>query len=122
MVREKIIITIAVLLIVANAFNHAFAQGEIATVKYTSGGLRDPLKNILKEEKVSPVLEPVEEEVIYLPPLYVQGMVWGVEPVKAIINNQVVGKGDVILEVQVLDIKKDGVYLLYKGEQFVIRP
>lgn len=122
MIREKKIIIIAALLIMVNAFNPAFAQGEIATVKYTSGDLRDPLKSLLEEEKISPVLDPAEEEVIFLPPLDVQGMVWGVEPVKAIINNEVVGKGDIILEAQILDIKKDGVYLLYKGEQFVVRP
>lgn len=124
MIRKKKIIVITILLIMASLLSSAFAQGGIATIKYTSQGLRDPLKNILREDKISPALDSLKEEkeeVISLPALHVQGMVWGADPVKAIINNQVVGKGDIILEAEILDIKKDGVYLLYKGKEFVVR-
>lgn len=126
--RRQRVITIIVLLIsvMLNVIysSQIFAQREAGAVEYTSGELRDPLRSPLplEEEKISLPAAPVEEEVVSLPSLSVQGMVWGVEPAKAIINDEVVGIGDTILDAQVLDIKKEGVYLLYKGKEFIVKP
>lgn len=112
------------LLILAGAlYCHAFAQGTVTdTVEYTSGGLRDPLRSPWEIKEEAPTAPVVEEEIVSLPSFSVQGMAWGAEPAKAIINEQVLGKGDTILDAQVLDIKKDGIHLLYKGKEFIIKP
>ncbi|MCD6575426.1 general secretion pathway protein GspB [Candidatus Aerophobetes bacterium] len=60
------------------------------------------------------------EEAI-LPQMNLQGWTWGYEP-RAIINNQVVQKGDRISGAEVLEIRKEGVILIYQGKVFTIRP
>ena len=53
--------------------------------------------------------------------LQVQGIVWGTEMPQAIINNTVVRVGEIIGEVEILDIRKEGVYVLYQGGQYILR-
>ncbi|RKY39241.1 MAG: hypothetical protein DRP75_02680 [Candidatus Omnitrophota bacterium] len=76
--------------------------------------LRSPL-DILEKK-----MPPPEQEKVVLPPMELQGYTWGYEA-RAIINNQVVKKGDRILGAKVLEIRKEGVVLLYKGKIFTLR-
>jgi hypothetical protein len=93
-------------------------------INYTSQNLRDPFQNpfemhlITKEQPERPV-----ESIGYdLPHLSVQGIVWGTQMPQAIINNTIVKIGESIAEAEVLDIRKEGVYLLYQGKQYILRP
>ena len=54
--------------------------------------------------------------------LQVQGMVWSSKMPQAIINDTVVSIGEVIDDAEILDIRKEGIYLLYQGRQYIIRP
>lgn len=122
---DKRAIIIGMLSMIILLYNNLFAQETtLRKVEYSSSDLRDPLKNPLEAEGIMTVpseLEPTED--VFLPEGFlVQGMVWGVEPTKAIINDEVVSKGDTILDAQVLDIKKDGVHLLYSGKEFIVKP
>lgn len=56
------------------------------------------------------------------PDLVVQGMVWGMEQPKCIINGKVYGVGDLVEGIRILDIQKEGVSLMHQGEVFVLRP
>ena len=95
-------------------------------VSYTSQNLRDPFQSpfemrliaIEEEEEQRPV-EPIGYD---LPHFSVQGMVWGTQMPQAIINNSVVKVGETIAGAEVLDIRKEGVYLLYQGRQYILRP
>lgn len=58
---------------------------------------------------------------INLPAMNLQGWTWGYQP-RAIINNQVVKKGDKISGAEVLEIRKQGVVLIYQGKVFTVRP
>jgi hypothetical protein len=121
---DKIAIIITLFLMIIFLCSNLFAQEASLKVEYTSYNLRDPLKNpLLKTEAARVSSKPEIPEDISLPEEFkVKGIVWGIEPVKAIINDEVVGRGDSILDVQILDIKKDGVYLLYKGKKFIVKP
>lgn len=118
--RSAIVIDALLIIILLYAHN-LFAQ-EIPKVGYTSYDLRDPLENPLEVEVEEAIAIPSELDISLPEGLVVRGIVWGVEPVRAIINDEVVGKGDTILDARVLDVRKEGVYLLYKGRRFIIRP
>jgi len=72
----------------------------------------------------------LEEENIALPEMKFQGMVWKSSRPQAIINNKVYDIKDVINvdagglgeEIKVRDIAKDGIHLIYKGKEFIVRP
>ena len=118
---DKRVAIIAILLIgglcLLGVYDNSSAQEIPPEIEYTSYDLRDPFKSPLEEE-----ITMVPEDIFLPEEFVVRGMVWGIEPVRAIINDEVVGKGDTILDVQVLEIKKEGVYLLYKGKKFIVKP
>lgn len=97
-----------------------------ARVEYVGADYRDPLE--LPPALRAPVAPPVEEVLerpgveVELPPLKVEGMVWGSERPQAIIDGEVFDIGDTVNGAKILDISKDGVILLYKNRSFVIRP
>lgn len=101
-------------------------------VKYTSQDLRDPFKSPFEIEMESlgePPPPPPEEQpppkqiLSYLQSrLEVQGIVWGSETPQAIINNVVLKVGEVIGGAEIIDIRKEGVYVLYEGRQYILRP
>lgn len=91
-----------------------FAQGNIhKEIKYLGANYRDPFLSFIPEQKVEKKIEKVS-----FPSLNLNGLVWGGSKPQAIINNTVVGKGDKIQGVEVVDIKKDGIVLIYNGEEF----
>jgi hypothetical protein len=57
-----------------------------------------------------------------LPPLSLQGLIWDAPIPQAIIDDKIVKIGDIVKEAEVLDIKKEGVTLLFKNKKFVIKP
>ena len=87
-------------------------------VKYTSQDLPDPFKSPFEREEA--VGEPTVT--VGLPHLEVQGMVWGSKIPQAIINNTVVTVGEAIEGAEIIDIRKEGVYVLYEERQYILRP
>jgi hypothetical protein len=93
-------------------------------VKYESSYLRDPFQNPMEEMvtrniSIEPDLPQIKPELTHL---HVQGMIWGTNRPQAIINGQVVRQGDVIEGAEVLDVQKEGVYVLYMGNRYVLTP
>ncbi|UCB57503.1 MAG: hypothetical protein JSV30_02670 [Candidatus Omnitrophota bacterium] len=98
---------------------------QTGTVEYTGRGLRDPfespfelfvpLEEVPKEKKRAPIAGGLAH-------LVVQGMIWDSKIPQAIINNTVVRPGEVIEGAEILDIRKEGVYVLYEGNQYILRP
>lgn len=89
---------------------------QVATVTYQASTLRDPFVNLLEEEQVTAAVSDV-----ILPPLAVQGLVWG-DDQRAIINDQVYRQGDVIEGAEILEISREGVSLWYQGRLFRLQP
>jgi len=85
-------------------------------VEYTAEDLEDPFKEEEVVIEAPPVETPPEKKP--LPELKIQGIIWGGIFPQAIINNKIIKKGDVIDEARVVDINKDGVVLLYQGEEY----
>lgn len=95
-------------------------EEEFKKVEYTSQNLRDPFINpfeIIEEETgTAPAVE------IDLSNFHVQGMVWNTNKPQAVINNNVVEKGDMIDGAEILEIRRDGVYVLFDGRQYILKP
>lgn len=99
-------------------------------IEYAEANKKDPLKPSIdfRRTRTQPVpggifeRAPVrtEESKIELPALRVQGAVWGTDKPRAIINDEVVGRGDTISGAKILDINSDGIRFLYKGEEFLL--
>mgnify|MGYP001561456780 CR=1 FL=1 len=84
-------------------------------IEYKSEDLRDPFQ----EEKIEIKEQPQEQiETKPLPPLQIQGIVWGGSFPQAIINNKVVRVGDTIEGVRITDINKNGVIVFFENRQF----
>ena len=70
------------------------------------------------------------EEHVTLPTMIFQGMVWKSSRPQAIINNKVYDINDIINidtgeiggEIKVKDVTKDGIHLIYKKKEFIVRP
>ena len=93
-------------------------------VEYTSQGLRDPFRSPFETLRPDDRSELPEDTPLQygLAHLRVQGLVWGTSMPQAIINNTVVRVGEVIGGAEVLDIRKEGVFVLYEGQQYIVRP
>lgn len=86
-------------------------------VEYKADNLRDPFS---KKEQQEYAKKQVKEETVQkepLPPLEIQGVVWGGVFPQTIINNKVLKIGDVIEGVRIVDIGKDGVTIFFNAEQ-----
>jgi type II secretory pathway component PulC len=68
---------------------------------------------------ISNLLTPKEEE-ITLPSLVVSGLIWGGNIPQAIINGKILKEGDTVEGAEILEIKKEGVIIIYKGKEFTI--
>ena len=97
-----------------------------ASPAYTAFALRDPLRSLLLEHNPRPVFAiaqgagdaspgSVSQPHPPLPPLRIQGIVWGGTEPKAIIDNQVYGVHDVVAGAQILQIDGDGVLVDHYG-------
>ena len=98
--------------------NPASSRKEAAQkVEYTSGNLRDPFESPFEMgEQIQ------KETIVGLPQLQVQGMIWGSAMPQAIVNNMIVKIGEIVDGAEILDIRKEGVYVLYEGKQYILRP
>ena len=89
-------------------------------VEFTGEESKEPFLDAISKNKEPavevPVAKPVEKEPQpALPPLTIQGVIWGSSVPCVIINNQVVKQGELIGDVKVTKIDKQGIKLLYKG-------
>ncbi|MBN2096862.1 MAG: hypothetical protein JW714_00120 [Candidatus Omnitrophica bacterium] len=94
------------------------AQSAQPQVKYTARDLRDPFLSIFEMQKLSD--QPAVGEAISH--LKVQGMIWGAKMPQAIINDTVVRVGEIVGGAEILEIRKEGIYVLYQGKQYILRP
>lgn len=79
----------------------------------------------VKTETVQPETQqppPTKEEIIVIPPpmLEISGIVWNTKNPQAIINDQVVVIGDTIENSKVVDIRKDGVDVIFSEKLFTL--
>ncbi|MFA6384498.1 MAG: general secretion pathway protein GspB [Candidatus Omnitrophota bacterium] len=92
---------------------------DTANVSYTSMRLRDPFLPCVRKEMVS-VAELQDTAAAALPPLTISGITWGSSFAQAIVNGKVVRAGDMIDDVKVVSISKEGLVLLYNSQQVTI--
>lgn len=86
-------------------------------VEYKSLDLRDPFVSIAPRiVKAAPAMSRIAEEGV--PDFQLSGVVWSGRKPQAIINEEVLGIGDAVLDYEVLMIEKAGVKLR-KGEREV---
>lgn len=114
-------------------FNERWAEVEILEAKppkvergvqYAVTTERIPLKSPFEGKSVDAGAD------VTLPTMTFQGMVWSSVRPQVIIDNKVYDKGDFIEvgageekdRIKVEDIARDGIYLRYKGRQFIVRP
>ncbi len=116
-------------------FNKKWKEVEILELKvpkeekgvdYIASVERIPLKSPFEEEgKVE-----AAGEVVTLPTMVFQGMVWNSLRPQAIIDNKVydvdddilVGEGETAGKIKIKDITREGIFLKYKGREFIVRP
>lgn len=99
----------------AGADNEGYAK----SVAYTSESLRDPFEGYIQKEQVPiPVSRLMEEENFVPPPVEVAGITWGSSFPQAIINGKVAKEGDMVGEVKVISISKEGLVLSYNNQHF----
>lgn len=112
MIKRCIFLTILLLLSLQAGFVLSREKKEI---KYFGGNYRDPFLSALPQEKRVEKVEKVNP-----PDLKLQGIVWGTDKPRAIINGIVLGKGDKIGEAEILEIKKEGIEFIYKEHLFFL--
>ncbi|MBD3246600.1 MAG: hypothetical protein GF333_06260 [Candidatus Omnitrophica bacterium] len=82
---------------------------------------RDPFKSLLPEEPGGPQGEP-EPETIVLPSIPVQGILWGTDTPRALINDDVYAVGETVYyndaEATVFKIEENNVFFMYRGKLF----
>ncbi|MEA3560776.1 MAG: hypothetical protein U9R31_03295 [Candidatus Omnitrophota bacterium] len=89
-------------------------------VEYTGKNYRNPLETPL--ELTKPLKKDKTTKKVELPAFEVQGMVWGGKRPQAVINGQVLEKGDIIQGAEIMGVCKRGVIFLYQNEEFIVRP
>lgn len=74
----------------------------------------EPPVKVTEEKKEAPpvIIEP--------PSLTISGLVWNSDRPQAIVNNQIVGIGDVVAGSEILEIQKTGIGIQYQGQKFII--
>lgn len=92
------------------------------------GELKDPFESYLpsqeKEESSGGTGAPQagEEAATFdYSSLVVTGIVWGTENPKAIINGNVLGKGDTVNGGEIIDISKEGILFKYKDKEYLMK-
>jgi hypothetical protein len=113
-------------------FNNKWKEVEILEVSIPKK--ENKIDYAIEDEK-APFKSPFDEtaenkeskEIILLPDMQFQGMVWKSSRPQAIINNKVYDVKDVINiaegeTIEIKDINKDGIHLMYKNREFIVRP
>jgi hypothetical protein len=90
--------------------------------KYMASDKRDPLENLFpKPEQPKEAIPEVESEVVEenlppkIPPLLVEGMIWGGNRPQAIINSKVYDVGDMVEGGKIVSIDTNGVKIDFNG-------
>lgn len=93
------------------------------TLEYSAEQLRDPFVEIITEDTGLAKMEgnkSQQEQKKSLPALTVQGLIWGGSLNQAIINNKVVKAGDTLEGARIVSIEKEGILVLFEGQQYSI--
>lgn len=92
-------------------------------VEYKPQGLKDPFAVPRKEEKEKPP-EEIKESVAKVPKtppqLIIQGLIWGGKLPQAIINGKIVKVGDMIGDVRIDGISRDGIIIFFDERSIAI--
>ncbi len=88
--------------------------GEARAIEYKGRAFRDPFSD------ASSTGSSVKDEIAAMA-LTLEGLVWNTAKPKAIVSGQIVGVGGKVGKAEVLDIKKEGVKMRYKGQDFYLR-
>jgi hypothetical protein len=95
------------------------------TITFAPDGEMFPFKSPFDEAEK----DGVPEEQVMLPTMTFQGMAWKSSRPQAIINNKVYDIGDDIeavgeaeAKVKVKDVTVDGIHLIYRNKEFIVRP
>jgi len=98
-------------------FSVDLTQLQANKVDYFGSQYRDPLKSLLPK-----VPAEITKRTLNLD---VQGIIWGGDTPNAIIKSEeeskVLGVGDTISGVKILDISEKGVLILFAGEKFLLK-
>ena len=94
------------------------AAREAAPILYTGEKYRDPTGSPLS----STLIDSTKDGVVSLPHLEIQGIIWGERNPRAIVNNQVVGKGDFVAGVEILEVSQKGVRIFFQGTSHFLKP
>ncbi len=91
---------------------------------YTAQALRDPLESLFPPETqavpvAGPPLPPIYQPPSYPPSLMVQGMLWGADSPKAIINGQVCKVGDNVSGATITSITRQGIEVEFQGARYL---
>jgi hypothetical protein len=93
---------------------------------YTAQELRDPFRNTLpppvKIEQAITKAQAIEKAPPPPPVLHVQGLLWGGQEPKAIINGKVYGIDDTVSQARILRIDRAGVTIEHLGKAIVYEP
>lgn len=98
-------------------------------IEYSSGDLRDPFSDLFqlavekekKEKEEQDIQVPLvgsadpEKSMPSLEKFKVQGVIWGGKFPQAIINNKILGTGDLIDGAEIVSIEKKGITLSFSG-------
>jgi len=88
-------------------------------VEYKAQNLRDPFQPLLTQEKNS---QADVQQVKTLPTVNIQGVIWGGIFPQAIIDEKVVKKGDMVGEMRIVEIGKEGITVLFDNKEYVLSP
>jgi len=88
---------------------------------------RSPFKNCLpqlteqpKEEAIAKEVTREEEESFDVSRYTINGLIWGTQEAKAIINNEIYSVGDKLGEAKITKIGKNGVTVIFNNKEYTI--
>lgn len=82
---------------------------------------RDPFQLPAAIAAARAALFPNEPSLTSPSPVRLQGIIWGIQPPRAIINDRIVKIGESIEGAQIVDIAPEGVTIDYQGQRTVVR-
>lgn len=88
--------------------------------EYTSVQLRDPFEAYVTKEEAPVSPAQLQEEIVSLPELNIQGITWGGRFPQAIVNNRVLRQGDEIDGAQIVQIKSNAIIFRFKNREFTL--
>jgi hypothetical protein len=93
----------------------------VPKVEYTANDARDPFLACAKSQKKNEQAKDQQPaEAVVLPPLAIQGIIWGSSLPQAIVNGKLLTIGDTVAEVTITGISGDGLEVRFKDRPFHI--